>query len=346
VPSPMLVPRIVILPLMYACDAKCVMCNIWERADGTSWGPDVVRRVFSHPEMANNVEVVNVTGGEASMRRDLPDVIRALIESTKTLHTISLQTNAMNPDRLEKRISAIVDIFQESWENGRSLHFDVNISLDGPRPVHDEIRGVPGAFDCVMDSLERLRGLLSLLPRSALAFNCTVVRQNIMHLRETQSVADELGIEITFTIPQHTDVYMENAATTNRFAFSESECHEIIAFLRERQEQANGRSAMSRRYCSMLISLLENGKRGISCPLSEGGLFLEPDGRSLPCWNSSKLATGNILKEGVEAVLTRRAEPEYREQLAQHCQTCSINCYVDWTRRMFARGFSQGTRTS
>jgi MoaA/NifB/PqqE/SkfB family radical SAM enzyme len=184
--------------------------------------------------------------------------------------------------------------------------------------------------------------MLGPLPRSKVMFNCTIVSQNVAHLRRVQQCADDLGVEITFTVPQLTDVYMANQRTPDRFALDDAERADVVGFLRERLERATGRSAMSRRYCAMLIGLLTEGERNIGCPLADGGLFLEPGGRALPCWRASTLETGNILVDGTAAVLKRRSEPAYREKLRGHCRTCSINCYVDWTRRMFALSASGG----
>jgi MoaA/NifB/PqqE/SkfB family radical SAM enzyme len=177
-------------------------------------------------------------------------------------------------------------------------------------------------------------------------FNCTIVRQNVMHLRETQKIADDLGIEITYTVPQVTDTYMANDATTDQFSLSESERVEACTFLKELIDRTQGSASLSRRYCNMLIELLETGKRNIGCPLAEGGLFLEPDGNGLPCWRSSSLLLGNALEDGIPALLEARDKPEYLEKLKNLCSDCPSNCYVDWTRRMFARRNAQSDRVS
>ena len=334
-PDPSFSPRILILPVQYACDARCVMCNIWERHEKRHWEPDELRRVLGNPRFAG-VEVINVTGGELTLRPDLTDMIRAILDSLSGLRVASLQTNAMNPERLTARLPPVIDLFRERTVAGHPVHLDINISLDGAGEIHDRVRGVPGAFEAVVKSLALIRGWLADLPRSKVMFNCTVVRQNVAHLDAVQRSADELGVEITYTIPQQTAVYLGNQATAWRFELDAGERDQLAAFLRGRLAVATGRSAMSPRYCRMLLGLLDRGERTVGCPLASGGLFLEPGGRALPCWRAEELSVGNVLADGADSVLDRRGDAAFNTRLREHCRTCSINCYVDWTRRGFA----------
>lgn len=334
--------RIIILPLFYLCNARCKMCNIWMEPGVPRWEPAALRQVLSTPALSENVEVVNVTGGEPTLRKDLLEVVQAIVESLKALHTLSVQTHGLNPPLVKARIGPIAEWIKDLGRTGRKIHLDINISLDGPDGIHDEVRGRKGAFKSVLESLEIARSLLNNCDHSAIMFNCTIVRQNVLHLRETQKIADELGVEMTYTVPQVTDTYMANAATKDQFSLSETDRLEACTFLKELLDGTQGSTSMSRRYCSMLIGLLETGKRNIGCPLAEGGLFLEPDGRALPCWRSSSLLLGNVLQDSIPSLLEARAEPEYMEKLETLCSDCPSNCYVDWTRRMFARRIALG----
>lgn len=330
-------PRIIILPLMYVCDARCVMCNIWKVKADRGWQVSDLSKVLADPSLAKNVEVVNITGGEPTMRPDLVEVVDTIIENLQALHTLSIQTNGMSPERLARRLEAVAELLRQWDAEGRRIHLDINISCDGPNAVHDIVRGVPGAWRSLVESVSVAKRVVRGLPQGAVTLNLTIVRQNARHLRAAEAAARELDVPMTFTFPQATDVYVANTDSTDQFALSELEVAEVVAFLRELLPRLSGRSAMSRRYCAMLIDLLTGGTRELGCPLSDGGLFLEPGGRSLPCWRSEELVAGNVLDDGVEAVIARRRDAGYRAMLQTHCRTCPSNCYVDWGRRMFAR---------
>lgn len=335
-------PRIIILPLMYVCDARCVMCNIWKLKAERGWQADDLDRVLAHPAMADNVEVVNVTGGEPTMRPDLHEIFGVILRRLRVLHTLSLQTNGISAARTEKRLLPIVEQLLREDAEGRAIHLDINVSCDGPGKVHDVVRGVEGAWESLTETVAVAKELVGRLPRGDVTLNLTIVRQNVRHLREAELEAEQLGVPITFTFPQDTEVYVANSESSDQYALDESEREIAIDFLRDLQTRLDGRSAMSRRYTGMLIDLLTNGNRTIGCPLREGGLFLEPGGRSLPCWRSEELVTGNILTDGVDQVLARRDDPDYMTVLNKHCSTCPSNCYVDWNRRMFARAATTG----
>jgi MoaA/NifB/PqqE/SkfB family radical SAM enzyme len=339
-------PRIIILPLMYVCDARCVMCNIWKLKAERGWQADDLDRVLSHPSLAENVEVVNVTGGEPTMRPDLPEIFGVIVRNLRALHTLSLQTNGIDPARMRRRLVPIVEMLRSANDDGRPIHLDINISCDGPGQVHDVVRGVPGAWQSLTESVAIAKELVGSLPRGDVTLNLTIVRQNARHLREAEIAAEQLGVPITFTFPQDTEVYVANTESSDQYALDAEEREIVIDFLRDIQTRLTGRSAMSRRYAAMLVELLSNGERTIGCPLAEGGLFLEPGGRSLPCWRSAELVSGNILQDGVEHVLGRRDDPEYMTVLKKHCSTCPSNCYVDWGRRMFARAAAGGAESS
>ena len=68
---------------------------------------------------------------------------------------------------------------------------DLIVSLDGPAQVHDEIRGIPGAFLRLADGLAALRRLR---PTIAMAARCTVQKKNFRCLRATVAAARGLGL--------------------------------------------------------------------------------------------------------------------------------------------------------
>jgi MoaA/NifB/PqqE/SkfB family radical SAM enzyme len=269
-----------------------------------------------------------------------------IIDRLRALHTLSLQTNGISPTRLRRRLEPIVDRLRAEDERGRRIHLDINVSCDGPGEIHDVVRGVDGAWRSLTESVGVARELIGRLPAGDVTLNLTIVRQNVRHLRQAELAADDLGVPITFTFPQDTEVYVANAESSDQYALDAGEREIVVEFLRGLRTRLTGRSAMSRRYCTMLIDLLTNGTRTIGCPLSDGGLFLEPGGRSLPCWRSTDLVTGNVLTDGVDEVLARREDADYLTVLESHCSTCPSNCYVDWGRRMFARAAAEGAAES
>jgi MoaA/NifB/PqqE/SkfB family radical SAM enzyme len=121
-----------------------------------------------------SVEWVVLSGGEPLMHSDLFRCCRLLRE--RRIRTTILSTGLL----LERHAAQIVESVDE-----------VIVSLDGPAPVHDRIRRVPGAFALLA------RGVAAILLRDAyfsIAARSTVQRENFLDLRETAAAAQALGL--------------------------------------------------------------------------------------------------------------------------------------------------------
>jgi len=66
-----------LFPVTYRCNARCVMCNIWQ-SEGTGelsieeWDGILGDRLFA------GIESVSLTGGEPTLRQDLPELTELL----------------------------------------------------------------------------------------------------------------------------------------------------------------------------------------------------------------------------------------------------------------------------
>jgi MoaA/NifB/PqqE/SkfB family radical SAM enzyme len=69
---------------------------------------------------------------------------------------------------------------------------DVIVSIDGPREIHDRIRGVPDAYRRLERGIRALRGHRATMPIHG---RCTVQRNNFRYLRATVRAALELKLD-------------------------------------------------------------------------------------------------------------------------------------------------------
>ena len=136
------IPIHVVWELTLACDLKCIHC-----------GSRAGRRRISELDTRECLEIVDslarlgtrevsLIGGEAYLRHDVAEIIRAIRS-----HGIycGIQTGGRNftPERMEPAVKAGL--------NG------LGVSLDGLKPLHDRLRGVPGSFRAALDTLRRAR---------------------------------------------------------------------------------------------------------------------------------------------------------------------------------------------
>jgi MoaA/NifB/PqqE/SkfB family radical SAM enzyme len=150
------------------CNCRCLMCDIWKETTAREISAAELERHAADIE-ALGVEWVVLSGGEPLMHSDLFRLCRIL----RSLRIrITLLSSGLLLRRHADAITGHVD--------------EVIVSLDGPEPVHDAIRGVPGAFRLLKEGLEPLR-----VPVDA---RCTVQGRNCTHLIGTADVAHTLGL--------------------------------------------------------------------------------------------------------------------------------------------------------
>jgi Y-X(10)_GDL-associated radical SAM protein len=134
------VPVHVVWEITLACDLKCQHCGSRagrRRADELSTAECL--DVVEHLARLGTREV-SLIGGEAYLRSDWTEIVRAI-----RAHGMycAIQTGGRN--LTSRRLKAAIDAGLQG----------VGVSLDGMAPLHDRLRGVPGSFECALDTLRR-----------------------------------------------------------------------------------------------------------------------------------------------------------------------------------------------
>ena len=154
------------------CNLDCAYCR-FGKSPRPELDTDAVLSVLDQMPRAG-VELVSFTGGEPLLRAD----IGAVLSRARELGlTVKLNTNG----RLVPKRPDVL----------RHVHA-VQISLDGDRDVHDEVRG-EGSFDAVVAATRTLRDA-----RVPFSFLCTITRVNVAHLPEVERIVRGLGATVSY----------------------------------------------------------------------------------------------------------------------------------------------------
>ena len=129
------------------CNAKCTMCfyaNDMEKknADLTF---DEIKRLS---ETAGEFNRLWLSGGEPTLREDLPEIIELFYKNNK-IKDINMPTNGLKADRVIEWVKRI----RNSCPN---CNLTVSVSLDGFGDTHDMQRGVPGNFYKAIETLKKV----------------------------------------------------------------------------------------------------------------------------------------------------------------------------------------------
>jgi radical SAM protein with 4Fe4S-binding SPASM domain len=155
------------------CNCRCVMCDIWKVTDTRELTPAELERHMADI-VSLGVRWVVFTGGEPLMHSDLFRLCRMLKE--RGLRMTILSSGLL----LERHAETIVGHVD-----------DVIVSLDGPPAIHDQIRGVPRAFEMLAAGVDAIHRFA---PSFEVTARCTVQARNAAHLCATVQAAKEIGL--------------------------------------------------------------------------------------------------------------------------------------------------------
>ena len=186
----------------YHCNFRCEMCNIWQKKSVNEMTPEEVGLFFDRWSQFN---WVHLTGGELFMRRDLDDLVAAIQKYCRSLYLLNFPTTGWFGD---KTISLVERTLARGV--GRLM---VTISLDGPKALHEEMRGLPGSFDKALETFRRLRGIKrsnfqTVIGMTLMAKNAAKVDETLAAIREV--IPDFRRSELHLNVGHESGHYFDN----------------------------------------------------------------------------------------------------------------------------------------
>jgi len=301
----------------YHCNFRCEMCNIWQKKSVDEMTPAEVAHFF---ERWSQFRWVHLTGGELFMRRDLDDLVAAIQGSCRSLFLLNFPTTGWFGD---KTISLVERTLARGV--GRLM---VTISLDGPRDLHDQLRGLPGSWDRAVETFRRLRGIargnfqtvigMTLIPKNASAVDDTLaaVRQIIPDFRR-----DELHLNVGHSSGHYFD---------NQGYALDARHGEILRAIADHREQTGGRlhpvKFLEDRYQALVANYYDTGKSPLPCTALSSSCFIDAYWNLFACsiWSEQ---VGNLRANGFglwdlwHGSRRRGLREAVVEQRCSHCWT-------------------------
>lgn len=180
-------PRVIQMPITDRCNSRCVTCKIWETQKRVDTDSDKLKHILSDP-FFSKVEVIGINGGEPSLYKGISNLVQSLfvLKNLKRLHFIS--NGLLNKSLL----SMMESVIQQC--RPQNIRVYLTISIDGVGKIHDQIRGISGAFD---KTTETLKLLMAEKERycDVLDVGCTLSQKNIAYVVETELYLKSLGLD-------------------------------------------------------------------------------------------------------------------------------------------------------
>ena len=301
-------PVVVLMPHS-RCNCRCVMCDIWKANNR--------RQELSRGDLEPHLEAfgrlgvrsVVLSGGEPLMHSNLWTLCELLKEQGARITLLSTGLS------LEQHAQDVV-----LWCD------EVIVSLDGSRPVHDRIRGIPGAFDRLAGGVRALRRID---PRYRVTGRCVVQRLNYEDLLGIIEAAHDIALnQISFLAADvTTDAFNRPArwdeARAAEVGLDPEQAHELERTLEEvisssGSDFESGFIAESpdklRRIARHFLAL--NGQCEPAPPTCNApwvSTVIEADGTVRPCFFHPPL--GNIHEAPLEQILNADRAVAFRRNL-------------------------------
>jgi MoaA/NifB/PqqE/SkfB family radical SAM enzyme len=269
------------------CQSRCKTCNIWRtyldrperfRDELTI---DEIKKTF---RSIGQVYFFNISGGEPFLRKDITSIVQAACRFLRpaVIHT---PTNGLLPARIEEKVRAILEIIRE---DGRGIHFTIKPSFDGIGSEHDDIRGVPGNFEKVLDTIGRLKRLQREYPNLEVGLGTIISKFNLPNIGKTAAYARNLGVDsyISEIAEQRTELFNVGEPIT-------PDADEYRRAIEEFNAERNGMGsegkvsastlAFRRVYYEYAIRTMKEQRQVLPCYGGISNVHISPYGDVWPC---------------------------------------------------------------
>ena len=176
------------------CNARCPFCFYISQQDAadtpaTELSLAEIERIA--PQLGTLLWLA-FSGGEIFLRSDLVEITRLFYRINRPA-IILLPTNGLLTDTIYRSVETILKACPES-------SIVVKLSLDGPETIHDELRGVSGAYRKTLETCEVLGELVDKYANFELGINTVFCQANQDHIDEVIDQAQKLPNIKTHTV--------------------------------------------------------------------------------------------------------------------------------------------------
>ncbi len=296
------------IAVTYKCNAACQFCYAGCNCTTNPVGNDKemtldeIKTVLDRIRNEAKVPSVSFTGGEATLRKDLHEMIRY---ARSIGMRVNLITNGMAST--EKVVAKLVDA---------GLH-SVQVSIEGTTAaMHDEITATPGAYKRAVAAVHRYReaGI-------HVNTNTTITRINRNDALEfpeyTKNTLKLDAFSMNLMIPTG------SGALNDKLVVSYTELGPIL----EKIQAESLRLGVEFKWYSptpmCMFNPIVHGLGNKGCSACDGLISVGADGQVLPCASYDK-PLGNLLNRSFDSIWQTEAAKTYRNKSLAHelCKSC------------------------
>lgn len=282
----------------YQCNQKCQYCD-WTKMNLHCLQTSQAIKLIQDFKK-NGVVKLGFAGGESLCREDIDVLLQCS-------HECGLITSVSSNGReISKHINAIVKYVDV-----------VQISLDGPENIHDELRGV-GSYKYAIQSIQLLRN-----HHVDVIVNMVLTKKNIQYINYVIKIAERYKCKVLFQPVFYYDI-SESAANIQTLKPSYHEMYNAIEYLiqKKRTSKSISNSIIFLKY----VQDTWERKKAVKCYANTLFCAIDPLGHIHPCcFDNISCHDANAATLGFKLAFMNCKNNTFTKE----CKGCYCNAYME-----------------
>lgn len=308
--------------ITYKCNSRCKICKIWQKKHENELSLEEIKKITKKIDF---VQWVRLTGGEPFLREDYIEVVKAFDKNLPNLILLSTPTNALTPNVIYKKVEQTLKFFRKKYV--------ITVSLDGPKKIHNKIRGIRTAWDSSIETYQRLKELEKKHKNFKAFFGYTISPYNLGFFKQTLEGVKKIIPGITandfhVNLFQTSEIYYGiKASKLNKSYFNRAKA-EIDKILNLKIKKLSLIEIGEIKYLQLAKKYLKTGKVPINCNIFNLSCFIDPFGNVFPCTIFNR-KLGNLRDSNYDLMNILSSEESKRvktEILEGKCPQCWTPC--------------------
>jgi len=290
----------------YRCNSNCQMCYIWQNPTR----PNEEIQAETLAKLPAGFDNLNLTGGEPTLRRDLPQLVETVYPKARITE---ISSNGLHAYRLVEIVRKHPDI-------------KIRFSIEGKDVANNSIRGEWDGFRKKMEGMKRLKEAGG----KDLGFATVIQDENAAQLVELYGLSCEMGLELATSTLHNGWQFFKNDNYFYDRARAAREVEKLIAaMLKSRSVKA-----WFRAYLNLgLMRKILGQDRLMPCTAGTDFAFIDPWGDVWACNVRTDVPLGNLKRQSWAQILSSEMAQDSVRKVAQ----CPQNCWMVTTARAAMR---------
>ncbi len=306
------------------CDAHCRHCFLWQHLNSRANPELTLEQLERLAASMGPLLQVTLTGGSPELRNDLPAIAAVFHRHCRPVNL----TICMNGYHTDKIRSDVVEILRSCPDQ----NLTVGLSLDGLGSFHDDLRGMKGLFERVVDTFQELGRIKGVASRLRLTCAVCVSELNWESAEATAAWAHEhLPIDLLKPILVR--------GTTRDPGAHGPHCAAVYDRLVAREAERAGRrrgsllaAATQAKEAVQQRFIADYSRRPgfrVRCSAGRQTAVIRADGTVMGCeMRQETLGDLRGVNMDLRRIWRRAAIREFREKIRREKCACSHHCFV------------------